>query len=242
MRVIARAVRTVGLCCALLVLRAPAAECQAPYRASWADVALMGGGVVVAALPSLLELPKGPPPCAPCDPATLPGIDRWVVGERSDGAALASDLLQYGVAAGAVYWSVKESSGEEVRGNLVVLGKSIAFTQVAVQWLKVATHRNRPVMYTDQAEEVAGDPASRKSFPSGHTAVTFALATSYALLAHRQHRSHATRNSLVLFGTATAVGMLRVAAGKHFPTDVLAGAGVGVTVGWLTTVLQPTVR
>jgi membrane-associated phospholipid phosphatase len=34
-------------------------------------------------------------------------------------------------------------------------------------------------------------------------------------------------------GTAAAVGGLRIAAGKHFPTDILAGAAVGSLVGYL---------
>lgn len=230
---------------ALVLLLAPCAPVlpaqDPPYQARWTDVAVIGGGVGVAALPSLLDLPKGPPPCTPCDPASLPGIDRWVVGARSDDANLASDVLQFGIAAAAGLWSTLETSSERARGNLVVLGKSIAFTEVAVQWLKVATHRSRPVLYTEEAPDVADDRKNRKSFPSGHTAVTFAMATSYAVLAHGQELSHATRNSVVLFSSAAVVGVLRVVAGKHFPTDVLAGAGVGVTIGWLAAVAQPTV-
>lgn len=212
----------------------------APYRASWADVAVVGGAAVVAALPSLFELPKGAPPCAPCDPASLPAIDRWVVGFESGAADVASDVLVAGVVAGSVYWSVSGTSSERARGNLVVLGKSVAFTEVAVQWLKVATHRSRPVLYGDEAAAAAADPDSRTSFPSGHTAATFALATSYAVAAHRQHLAHATRNSAILYAAAVTIGALRVAAGKHFPTDVVAGAALGAGIGWLTVELHPT--
>lgn len=213
----------------------------APYRASWADVAVAGGAAVVAALPSILDLPQGAPPCAPCDRATLPGIDRWVVGFESDGAGVASDVLVAGVVVGSVYWSVAGTSSERARGDLAVLGKSVAFTEVAVQWLKVVTHRNRPVLYTDAAVVAVQDRDSRTSFPSGHTAATFALATSYAVAARRQQLPDATLHSVVLFTAAATIGALRVAAGRHFPTDVLGGAALGAGIGWLTAALQPTV-
>jgi membrane-associated phospholipid phosphatase len=32
---------------------------------------------------------------------------------------------------------------------------------------------------------------------------------------------------------AAATGVLRWVAGRHFPTDILAGAAVGATAGWL---------
>jgi len=142
---------------------------------------------------------------------------------------------------GSVYWSVAHTSAERARGNLAVLGKSVAFTEIAVQWLKVATHRSRPVLYTDKAAEVAADRDSRTSFPSGHTAATFALATSYAVAAQRQQIPHATRNSVLLFAAAATIGALRVAAGRHFPTDVLGGAALGAGIGWITAELQPIV-
>ncbi len=63
------------------------------------------------------------------------------------------------------------------------------------------------------------------SFPSGHTTVSFALA---AVLSKRFPRL-----SVPLFLTAALVGASRVYLGSHYPSDVAAGALLGLAAGWL---------
>ncbi len=63
------------------------------------------------------------------------------------------------------------------------------------------------------------------SFPSGHTAVSFALA---AVLSKRFPRLMAP-----LYIVATLVGASRVYLGSHYPSDVVAGALLGLAIGWL---------
>jgi len=60
-----------------------------------------------------------------------------------------------------------------------------------------------------------------KSFPSDHTAAAFFVVT--LLVAHRKSWWWA----LVL---ASLVGLSRIAVGVHYPSDVLVGAGLGVTL------------
>lgn len=61
------------------------------------------------------------------------------------------------------------------------------------------------------------------SFPSGHTMAAFLLAT-LVLLAYGGA-------ALPLFIWASAVGVSRVVLGVHFPSDILAGATLGVLLG-----------
>jgi len=207
---------------------------QAPaYRAGWGAWTVALGASGLAALPELLHLPRGAPPCAPCDPAGLPGIDRWVVGRASRAAGTGSNLVLLGVAGGGLL-----ASG--TRGNAAMIVNAVAFTSLATEWTKALVHRSRPIMYTSRAVGVMDDRDNRRSFPSGHTAAAFAAATSYAIMAHRQNLAHATRNDILLFAGAATVGSLRVAAGRHFVTDVLGGAVVGAGVGWLTARVYPT--
>src|SRR5437899_1567722 len=70
--------------------------------------------------------------------------------------------------------------------------------------------------------------------------LAFAAATSYLVLARRQHLPHRTRNAILLYAGAVGVSALRVAAGKHFPTDVAAGAALGSGIGWLSATVHPT--
>jgi membrane-associated phospholipid phosphatase len=125
------------------------------------------------------------------------------------------------------------------RGNAAVLADAVSWTVAATELIKVGAHRSRPALYRSGAALAATDPDNRESFPSGHTALAFSAATTYATLALRQHLPHAGRNALILYAAATAVGVFRVAGGKHFPSDVLAGAALGSGIGWLTARLHP---
>jgi membrane-associated phospholipid phosphatase len=209
-----------------------------PYRVGWADAA----SVTAAATIALLGARTTPPPstCAPCDRADLPGIDRWTAGLRSGPASTASDVALVGVVGGALLAGVSGVGPARARGDLVVIANAAAWTEAATAWLKVGFHRARPALYQDDAVQAAGDPNNRKSFPSGHASIAFATAVAYTTLAQRQRLPHATRNSLLLLGSATGVGALRVIGGKHFPTDVLAGAALGSAIGWITARLHPT--
>lgn len=107
------------------------------------------------------------------------------------------------------------------------------WTAASTEWLKVLVRRKRPVLYTSDAAAAAGDPENQQSLPSAHASVAFAAATAYLVLARREHLRHRTRNALLLYAGAAAVSTLRVVAGKHFPTDVVAGAALGSGIGWL---------
>jgi membrane-associated phospholipid phosphatase len=229
---------------ALLLLLAPLPLFgqRAAYTAGWRDVAITGGSGLLAVLPVALRLPHGAPPCAPCDPAGLWGIDRVAVHPVDAGAARASDLLLAGVAGSAALASVLGVPASRARGNVAVMADAVSLTGAATEWVKALVHRSRPVLYTADAVAAAGSHENRVSFPSGHTSFAFAAATSYAVLAGRQHLPHATRNSVLLFLGAAGVGSLRVAAHRHFPTDVAAGAALGAGIGWLVAAVHPTVR
>lgn len=68
-----------------------------------------------------------------------------------------------------------------------------------------------------------------RSFPSSHTANLFALATVVALF----HR----RWGVVLFVIAGVVGYSRVYCGAHWPSDIPPSAGLGMLIGWSSTLL-----
>jgi len=62
------------------------------------------------------------------------------------------------------------------------------------------------------------------SFPSGHTAQAFAAATF--LVKEYGHKN--VWYSVGAYSMATSVGVLRVMNNRHWISDVLAGAGVGI--------------
>ena len=89
--------------------------------------------------------------------------------------------------------------------------------------MKALAGRARPIV-SDEGE-FAGPGAGKgyASFPSGHTASAFAVAT---VLANRH-----PKQKWLYYGLATAVGLARIRKSAHFPSDVLVGAGIGVYMG-----------
>ena len=72
------------------------------------------------------------------------------------------------------------------------------------------------------------DQSDRQSFPSGHTAVSFAAAASL-------ENRYGWKTGLPAFAVAAFVGVARVQARKHRWDDVLAGAVLGTASGLLMT-------
>jgi len=213
---------------------------QAPYRATWWDAASVVTAVGFGLIPAAAGFPHGLPSCAPCDPASLPGIDRVALHTFSGGAGTASTALLGGVVGFASLVALDGATATQARGRVAVYGNSLAWTFAATEWLKALVHRSRPVLYTADAPAAASSPDNRRSFPSGHASVAFAAATSYLVMARRERLPHRTRNAVLLYTGALGVAALRVAAGKHFPTDVAGGAALGVGIGWLAARVHPT--
>jgi len=68
--------------------------------------------------------------------------------------------------------------------------------------------------------------SDRFSFPSGHSMAAFLLVTLIVL--------HFGAAFAVLYFWSACVACSRVLLGVHFPTDVLAGASLGVSIAFLT--------
>jgi undecaprenyl-diphosphatase len=80
-----------------------------------------------------------------------------------------------------------------------------------------------------------------KSFPSGHVASAITLYGSIALLVALQRSSALRRALLLAVGVVAAiVAYCRMYRGFHYPTDVIAGAVLGVA--WLTVTYYAVLR
>lgn len=212
------------------------------YRIGWQDAAVTGGSIALGVIPMLLgdQLPHAT--CAPCDPSHLWGLDRHFVGEPRAGAGRASDatLLLAAFGGGALLLDSHDADPSGAKWeDLAVYAQALSVNAALTSWSKVLFHRPRPPRYTANAANYGGVDEGL-SFPSGHTSMAFASAAAYTSMLRRRHQvgSHKAEVAL-MFGAAAATGILRVAARKHFPTDVLAGAVLGTAVGWVVPQLHP---
>ncbi len=136
---------------------------------------------------------------------------------------LAVAVLLYGLG------YVKRDAGLKECGRKGVFALIVA--GVGVQLMKVAFQRPRPHFQDTPITELLLDPflfdttARFASFPSGHATTVFALAYVVARFYPSLRYS--------AFGIATVVGISRVIEGAHYPSDVVAGAILGITAAWL---------
>src|SRR3989442_2160273 len=82
----------------LIALAGRPAPGQQPYRVTWWDAASVAAATAFGVIPEAAGLPHGLPPCAPCDPSSLPGIDRAALHTFSGPASTASTVLLAAVA------------------------------------------------------------------------------------------------------------------------------------------------
>ena len=66
-----------------------------------------------------------------------------------------------------------------------------------------------------------------KSFPSGHTSIAFSAAASLSIQLKKWYAT------LAAYLCATSVGYSKIYLGEHYPSDVLAGAAVGLGSAYL---------
>jgi membrane-associated phospholipid phosphatase len=100
---------------------------------------------------------------------------------------------------------------------------------------KTTTRRIRPFVYNPMVPpEKKLKPDARRSFFSGHTSLAFCSAVFTSSVFGKSHPDSPLRpwvwgSSLAV---ASGVGYLRFASGKHFPSDIIAGAMVGSAIGY----------
>lgn len=113
----------------------------------------------------------------------------------------------------------------------MLAGLAYADSAVVDLAIKAISRRARPVdvhpgaPFTDTFFSGGKSPFRGSSFPSGHAAGVFSVAT---VVASRYHR-HAWV-PWVAYGFATAVSFSRVTTLSHFPSDVFLGAALGYTI------------
>jgi undecaprenyl-diphosphatase len=101
---------------------------------------------------------------------------------------------------------------------------SLAATYIVQVRVKPLFRRVRP--FVNREATVVGVRPADHSFPSGHTASSFAAATALAFFYPRA--------APLAYAVATGVGMSRVHLGVHFPSDAAVGGAIGIGIGTLT--------
>lgn len=123
------------------------------------------------------------------------------------------DYMQYAPAAVMLGMKVAGVQSRSSWGRMLV---SDAFSALlmggVVNTLKQTTNVERP------------DGSNKHSFPSGHTATAFMTATMFT----KEYGHKSPWVGVGAYSVATATGLMRMANNKHWLSDVLTGAGIGI--------------
>ena len=203
------------------------------------DGLLLGGGLALwsgskwmkasAAKPTTLDISQ-------LDGYNVWGLDRGAISNSSVQADQMSDVLLYGsISAPFVTYMSKHCRGE---GGAIALMALETFFMVdgITNVIKSSVGRYRPFNYNSAIpEDVKLSNGSKYSFVSGHT--SNAAAFSFFTASVMSDLFPSSKLKPLFWASAITIpavtGYLRYEAGKHFPTDIVAGYALGAAVGTL---------
>jgi undecaprenyl-diphosphatase len=206
-----------------------AAKARAPRRKAKQAAGPNEANVVVEAGPVAVHVDSGevavvvaPPAPGGLDRRLFMLINRLPHSTTSDRyVSVLSDLGEGlgWVAGGVVLAMLGGSKGR--RAGAATAVASLAATYVVQTRVKPLFRRVRP--FVNREARVIGIRPPDDSFPSGHTASSFAAATALAFFYPKA--------APVAYTVAAGVGLSRVHLGVHFPSDAAVGGVIGIGIG-----------
>ncbi len=141
---------------------------------------------------------------------------------------IGSPLTDLGIA--GAFYVVGHRDHDRNTQNTGLLGlQAVTDSLVVVEVLKVITQRPRPTRSGGEFRNHNADGeffTGGMSFPSGHAASAFAIATVVA-----ERASEKRWVAPVAYGLAGLVSASRISLRAHFPSDVFVGASLGFLIG-----------
>jgi membrane-associated phospholipid phosphatase len=188
-----------------------------------------------------------PSTCRWCDgstPGSVNAVDDWFrtgLRRQDTGPAnITSYVLAFGAAPVSaatftILAAVVDNRGNEALVDIVAVAEGGFSAMLATEILESVTLRTRPYVHAiaseDERAAVVAKTGAFHSFPAGHVVEAFGVAAASGVVASMRGYRLAPLVWIagLTFGVATAY--TRMAADRHYFTDVLAGAAIGTVVG-----------
>lgn len=213
---------------------------QSPYEVNWKnELPYIGAGLGTLGLGAYLR--TLPPVFTPNELMTLNKndinpIDRPATGNFSRGADHASDIPFYGSNLLPALFLTNQKTRTHFGQIMAMYGEAASINLGMTVITKSLFRRPRPFVFNSEVlmEEKLTRNA-KTSFVSGHASLT-ALNCFFVAQVYSDFYPD-NKWKPVVWGAAATIpavtGYLRVAAGKHYPTDVATGYIMGATIGIL---------
>jgi membrane-associated phospholipid phosphatase len=154
-------------------------------------------------------------------------------------AGTVSDVFAYGIApvagiALATVAPLADKRGDEAPLDILLVMEAAITYGVVQQGISVALPRERPAAHAAEGEERASAVkrhSSFESFPAGHNGLAFTIAAAGGTVATMRGYRLAPLVWVVGGVIALTTSYLRIAADRHYFTDVSVGAVLGIGIG-----------
>jgi len=137
--------------------------------------------------------------------------------------------LKMGILALGTYYTAGYLKNERLQGASSAAVQAMLTAGMAAVTVKLLVHRVRPeeqIIYDPYQFKGASFSGDNLSFPSGHSTIAFALASSIS-----SFYEYDLSIAIPLYAVASLTALQRVYDYKHWPSDVLAGAFLGAWIG-----------
>lgn len=147
----------------------------------------------------------------------LAGINLW--GDRL--IIFAADYLLYFLVIFLVIWALV---WKNFRVAALALVTAFFSRFLVTEIIRFFYNRPRPFEVLENVRQLT-DHTTGSSFPSGHAAFAFGLAFFVYL--------HNKKKGVCYLIVALLIGLGRIAAGVHYPSDIFGGVAVGFVSAWV---------
>ncbi len=236
------AVKAALLSLGLLALADRPAQAQELALDPLKDGILLGVGLPAAGLTEYFVRTSTRDVLGVPDRSDVNAFDRLALFHYSSGLDTAGDVLLVATALAPVTYGFFLQPSQMFTAGVIYV-ETIAFADAAKNAFKLAIARYRPYMYSGGASGVDSSE-NDQSFLSGDSTIAFAAATAtvYLFASYFPGSPWFVPLTAGAYGLATLTAALRVAAGMHFMTDVIAGAVLGTAIGYAVPYLHRTVK
>ena len=204
---------------------------------------LFGGAVALYLLSETTLRPYvAPTVCRWCATDSIDASVRdalvWRNPDRADTLSLFTGIVAPSIVPTAMVffdgWH-EESFADGIDDGLAI-GEAAIAAGLVTQTVKFSAGRQRPYAHY-RPSRLSSRPAppsanDNDSFFSGHTSYSFAIAVASGEVASDRHYALAPEVWGVGLTLAATTGYLRIAADRHYLSDVVVGAAVGSALGW----------
>lgn len=218
------------------------AQITSPYHTSWdRDGYYLGGGLTATLLGFYLKANTPSINLSDLDVGKVNSFDRIATTYRSDRADKWSDYTMFLSAGLSGVLLAKKSSRTDFGNVALLFAETMLWNQGFTDVVKSTVRRPRPYILDENIDpDKVLSSSDRASFVSGHTSGTASAAFFFARSFSDYYPDSPWKPYVwgVSIALPALTGYMRVRAGQHYPTDVIAGYLLGGTIGYLIPTLH----